>query len=111
MPWARKGRPALSATLWTPLVCLSHILNLAGRFEEAERYAQESLAVSDEQHLAEVDARRAQSLWNLGQALLGQHKRREAAETLERCARIYERLGLNWAKRAEQARKMLGPTP
>jgi tetratricopeptide (TPR) repeat protein len=104
---ARKGLPALSATLWTPLVCLSHILNLAGRFEEAERYAREALAVVDAQHLPEVDARRAQTLCNLGQALQGEKKHREATDMLDRSARIYEQLGPNWAKRAEQVRKMI----
>jgi hypothetical protein len=82
-------------------------MNLAGRFAEAEVSAREQLAVIDAHHSPEVDGRRAQTLAELGTALQGENKHREAENTLERSARIYERLGPAWVKRAGQIRKMI----
>jgi serine/threonine protein kinase len=107
MPTARVGLPPLSAILWTSLLNVSHILNLAGRFSEAETYAREGLAVLDNLHIPEVDARRGQTVFELGQALEGEKKYGEATSSLERSAGIFERLGPVWAKRAEQVRKMV----
>jgi len=86
-------------------------MNLAGRFAEAEVSAREQLAVIDAHHSPEVDGRRAQILAELGTALQGEKKHREAADTFERCARIYEQLGPAGVKRAEQIRKMMRTTP
>jgi serine/threonine protein kinase len=107
MPTARIGLPPLSAILWTSLLNVSRILNLAGRFSEAETYAREGLAVLDNMHVPEVDARRGQTVFELGQALQGEKKYREATSSLEASAGIFERLGPVWAKRAEQVRKIM----
>ena len=103
----RKVLPPLASTLWTPLNSASHVLNLAGRFADAEPLAREQLAISDNHHLLEVDARRAGTLMELGTALQGEKKYREATSTFERADRIYAQLGPVWAMRAEQVRKKL----
>jgi tetratricopeptide (TPR) repeat protein len=110
MPTARIGLPPLSAILWTSLMNVSRILNLAGRFSEAETYAREGLAVLDKLRIPEVDARRGQTVFELGQALQGE-KKYEAMSSLERSAGIFERLGPVWAKRAEQVRKTIREGP
>lgn len=43
----RRVLPPLSQILWTPLNSASHILSLAGRFNEAEPLAREQLAIVD----------------------------------------------------------------
>ena len=103
----RRALPPLSSVLWTPLASASHILGLAGRFHEAEPLAREQLAIVDHQHLPEVDARRAGTLFELGIALQGEKKFREATATLERAYSIYAQLGPVWSMRAEQVRKKL----
>ena len=103
----RKVLPPLASTLWTPLNSASHVLNLAERFADAEPLAREQLAISDNHHLLEVDARRAGTLMELGTALQGEKKYREATTTLERADRIYAQLGPVWAMRAEQVRRKL----
>ena len=107
MPVVRKSYPPLSINLWTPLISIAHIMNLAGRFVEAEASAREALALVDAEHSPEVDGRRAQTLFELGTALRREEKHREAGDTLERAAGIYDRLGPNWVQRAEQSRKMV----
>ena len=57
--------------------------------------------------MAELDARRAGSLVELGVALQGQKKVREAASVLERADRIYSALGPVWSNRALQVKKRL----
>jgi serine/threonine-protein kinase len=107
MQVVRRAVPPLSSVLWTPLASASHILSLAGRFDEAEPLAREQLAIVDHQQLPEADARRAGTLFELGIALQGEKKNREAATTFERADRIYEQLGPVWNLRAEQVRKKL----
>ena len=107
MPVVRKSYPSLSINLWTPVTCVAHIMNLAGRFGEAEGYAREALALVDAEHSPEVDGRRAQTLFELGTVLQREKKHREAADTLERAAGIYDRLGPKWVQRAGQSRKMV----
>jgi tetratricopeptide (TPR) repeat protein len=107
MQVVRKALPPLSSMLWTPLTSASHVLNLAGRFADAEPLAREQLAIVDNQRWPEVDARRAGTLMELGTALQGEKKNREATTTFERADRIYAQLGPTWAMRAEQVRKKL----
>jgi serine/threonine protein kinase len=107
MQVVRKASPPLSSVLWTPLTSASHVLNLAGRFAEAEPLAREQLAIVDHENLPEADARRAGTLMELGTALQGEKKYREATSTFERADRIYAQLGPVWALRAEQVRKKL----
>jgi serine/threonine protein kinase len=103
----RRALPPLSSVLWTPLTSASHILSLAGRFKEAEPLAREQLAIVDTHHFPEVDARRTGTLVELGIALQGEKKYREATTTFERADRIYAQLGPVWKMRAEQVRKKL----
>jgi serine/threonine protein kinase len=108
----RKNLGPLSSTLWTPLTNFSRIMNLAGRFADAERSARQEVAIIDNQQLPEADTRRAGSLFELGTALRGQNKVREGNAVLDRAARIYEQSGPLWAKRAERARQIIGgPKP
>jgi serine/threonine protein kinase len=100
----RKIYPPLSANLWQPMTGAAGVLNRAGHYQEAEAYARQLIAQCDAEHLTEADARKAESLSRLGDALLGEHRYREALETLERSARGYEQAGPIWAKRAEQIR-------
>lgn len=92
------------------MTTVAHVLDLAGRFAQGEQYARESLAVVDAAHLLEADGRRAESLLELGRALRGQSKNREAVSTLERALAVYEQLGPSRAKSAERVRKMLSET-
>jgi tetratricopeptide (TPR) repeat protein len=103
-----KAYPPLSSNLWQPTSGAASVLNHAGRYQEAEAYARELIAECDAEHLAEADARRAESLSRLGTALLGQHRKREAIEILSRSATDYEQTGPIWAKRAAQIRLMIG---
>ncbi|MGA3016212.1 MAG: tetratricopeptide repeat protein [Bryobacteraceae bacterium] len=107
MQVVRRAVPPLSSVLWTPLASASHILSLAGRFDEAEPLAREQLAIVDNHNFPEVDARRAGTLFELGIALQGEKKYRDATTTFERADRIYEQLGPVWNLRAEQVRKKL----
>lgn len=111
MQVVRRVLPPLSQILWTPLSNASHILSLAGRFNEAEPLAREELAIVDNQHLPEADARRAGTLIDLGIALQGEKQYREAKSTFERADRIYVQLGPVWALRAQQVRKRLSELP
>jgi len=97
MQVVRKALPPLSSVLWTPLTNASRILNLAGRFAEAEPLAREQLAIVDHVNFPEADARRAGTLVELGTALQGEKKYREATSTFERADRIYAQLGPVWA--------------
>jgi tetratricopeptide (TPR) repeat protein len=101
----RKSFPPLSLNLWTPLTAVAHILNLAGRFAEAETYAREDLAVVERLPAWAHDPRKAESLFELGKALRGERKYREADVALEQAAEIYDLSG-QWAKRAAEARKL-----
>lgn len=97
----------MSSVLWTPLTGVSHILNLAGRFSEAEPYAREEIAVLENALVPEADARLGQSLYQLSTALYGQHKYSEAARILARSQHSYELSGPSWARRAEELRKLM----
>ncbi len=107
MPTIRKGYPAGSGTLWASLTSLSHILNLASRFPDAEATAREELDILDHNHLPEVDQRRGASLQELGTALRGEGKRKEANAALERSAAIFEGLGPVWASRVRVIRQLI----
>ena len=101
IPAVRKGLPPLSSTLWTSVTCVSHVLNLAGRYEEAEPYAREEMAIVENQHVPAIDARRAQSMFELGRALAGERKDSEALSTLEGSLKIYRQLGPTWKSKVE----------
>src|ERR1017187_9877542 len=107
MQVVRRAVPPLSSVLWTPLASASHILSLAGRFDEAEPLAREQLAIVEHQQLPEADARRAGTLFELGMALQGEKKNREATAAFERADRIYVQLGPVWSSPAEQVLQKL----
>jgi eukaryotic-like serine/threonine-protein kinase len=90
---------------------LSHgvvILNRAQRFQEAEAPARELVPILEANHVQENDRRRGGSLLQLGTALHGQHKDREAADVLEKAVLILEPAGPRYsAKDAAQAKKLL----
>ena len=55
--------------------------------------------------------RKSQPLAELGIALRGQHRYREAAAAFQRSAAIYQSLGPAWARRTAEIRKMLAGLP
>jgi serine/threonine-protein kinase len=101
----RKAYPPLSANLWNPINNTSHTLNLAGRFKDAEPLAREELAIMNQDVYPKTDPRRGQSLFELGTALAGEKKYKEAAQVFERSALNYEGSGPTWARRAKEARE------
>ena len=111
MPAARGAYPPPSFDLCTPTFIAAHVLNQAKRFEEAEAYARESLTIANEAHLPQVNRRTAESLFELGKALQGEKKYREANSTIETSAAMYDRLGPVWAKRTEEVRKAIRQGP
>lgn len=58
---------------------LGYCLNILGRYDEGERYCRSAIA---------IDARRANAYKNLGIALYGQEKIREAAQSFVRAVRV-----------------------
>ena len=103
MPVVRNGFPAGSLRTLNALNSAAQILNMAGRFAEAESYAREALALEDKNHLAEGDGRRASSLWQLAWSLRDRHKAQEAIPLLERALGIYEH-DLKQAANADKVR-------
>lgn len=106
MPVVRNGFPAGSLRTLNALNSAAQILNMAGRFSEAESYAREALALEDRNHLAEGDGRRASSLCLLASSLRDRHKAQEAIPLLERALGIYGR-DPSQATGADKVRRML----
>jgi hypothetical protein len=79
-----------SMGFWFGASNTAFILNSAKRYKEAEAMARETFPAMDANRLPEIDGRRAESLLELGRALHGQKKDREAAEALKRSAVIYD---------------------
>ena len=79
-----------SMSYWFGVSNTAFILNSAGRYKEAESMARETSSAIEANRLPELDGRRAESLLELGKALHGQKKDREAAELLKRSAAIYD---------------------
>jgi tetratricopeptide (TPR) repeat protein len=101
------SRHPLNESRWSPLLAASHVLATAGHFEEAERYARESLQVVNATHRDEVDPGRAESLELIGTALSGEKKYGEAVPVLERARDIYAQLGPAFGKSTELVRGLL----
>jgi len=80
----------------------------AGYFDDAERYARESMDVVEQAHREEVDAWRAESLELLGVALLGKKRYPEAIPLLARAQAMYGQLGPAWTKTAGRVAMRLG---
>jgi hypothetical protein len=79
---------------WIAVDSSVHVLNQAGRYAEAESLAREMLPILEANHLPDNDGRRAESFLELGKALRGEKKNREADETLKKSAAIYDVSGM-----------------
>jgi serine/threonine protein kinase/Tfp pilus assembly protein PilF len=102
MAIVRKYFVASSMDRWFALSSSAHVLNQAKRYPEAESLAREMLPILEANHLPGNDGRRAESLFELGKALHGEKKDREAREVLKQSAAIYDACGLRvmakWAR-------------
>jgi tetratricopeptide (TPR) repeat protein/predicted Ser/Thr protein kinase len=107
MEVVRKGYLPSSMNRWFALSSSAHVLNQAKRFPEAEALAREMLPILDANHLPDNDGRRGESLFELGKALHGEKKDREAAEVLKKAAGIYDGSGPNGAAMARWVRRVL----
>jgi serine/threonine-protein kinase len=105
MEIVRRQFPPPSMDRWVALSASAHILNQAKRFKEAESLAREMQPIMDANHLPNDDPRRAESLLELGSALRGQNRNREADGVLLKSAAIYEAAGPNWSARAKSIRE------
>jgi serine/threonine-protein kinase len=79
---------------WIALDSSAHVLNQAGRYAEAESLAREMLPIVEANHLPDNDGRRPESLLELGKALRGEKRNREADEVLNRTATLYDACGM-----------------
>jgi tetratricopeptide (TPR) repeat protein len=107
MEIVRKHYLESSMDRWFALSSSSHVLNQAKRYKEAESLAREMLPILEANHLPDNDGRRGESLFELGKALHGEKKDREAMEVLRKSATIYDAAGPNWAIMARIVRKAL----
>jgi tetratricopeptide (TPR) repeat protein len=102
MEIVRKRYLPSSMNLWFALNSSAHVLNKAKRYAEAESLARELLPIFELNHVPDNDGRRAESLSELGEALVGEKKNREAAEVLNRSVAIYNASGSKFmAERVE----------
>jgi len=107
MEIVRKHYPGSSMDRWFALSSSAHVLNQAKRYKEAESLAREMLPILEANHLPENDGRRGESLFELGKALHGQKKDREAREVLNQSATIYDGAGPYSAVMARLVRREL----
>jgi tetratricopeptide (TPR) repeat protein len=96
-----------SMELWFALSSSAHVLNQAARYEEAELLAREMLPILETNRLPDNDGRRGESMFELGKALHGEKKDREAAEVLKKSAAIYDASGPNGVVMAKWVREVL----
>jgi serine/threonine protein kinase len=94
MPLIEKGFPAQSAEIWHDGMSASRVMRLAGRLDQAERYARESLNAS--RTWADSDARVADAWETLADVLLAEKKRADALTALDRAQTIYRKAGPAW---------------
>jgi hypothetical protein len=99
---APKHFPPSSMNYWFAVCNTAFILNSAKRYKEAESMARETSAAIEAHRLPEIDGRRAEALLELGKALHGQKRDREAAPMLKKSEMIYDTshhpAGGNWAR-------------
>lgn len=108
MPVIERGIPSPSMNLWHAARNASGVMRLAGQYEEAERYARESLMVAQAAHLAEGDPRPGTSWEALGRALYQEKKYAEAIPALEKAEAVYRHAGAAWAAKAGEIHKLAG---
>ncbi|MGA3019378.1 MAG: serine/threonine-protein kinase [Bryobacteraceae bacterium] len=107
MPLIEKRIPSPSLDLWHAARNASNVMRLAGDYQEAERYARESLMVVEAAHLAEGDPRAGNSWEALGLALYEEKKYAEAIPALEKAVAAYSHAGPTWAARVTEIRQLL----
>lgn len=107
MEIVRRHYAESSMDRWFALSSSAHVLNQALRYQEAESLAREMLPILETNHLPDNDGRRGESLFELGKALHGEKKDREATEVLKKSATIYEAAGPNSAIMASLVRRLL----
>ena len=98
-----KTIPSPSLNLWYAARNASNVMRLAGQYAEAERYARESVAVAEANHLE--DSRAANSWESLGRALHEEKKYAEAGLALKKAQAIYGKGGASsdWKVKELQA--------
>ena len=101
MPEIRKNY-AVGSTLARFLEGAAHIFNKAGLFEPAEHNAREAFVAFHHGQLPEMHPLAAACLEDLGEALAGLKRYREAVPALEKAVEIYRRLGPAYAKTADR---------
>ncbi|MDP8979331.1 MAG: protein kinase [Acidobacteriota bacterium] len=85
----------------------ARVLNKAGRFEEAAQYARHSLDALHEDQIPELHPVSAEAMEDLGTALRGLKRKREAIPALEKALDVYRQLGPAYAKTADRVQKIL----
>jgi serine/threonine-protein kinase len=89
------------------LQAAARVYNQAGLFKPAEQYSQEALDAFKHSQLPEVHPMRAACLEDLGEALTGLKRYREATPALEKAVEIYRRLGPAYAGTADRVQLVL----
>jgi hypothetical protein len=92
---------------WFALSSSAHVMNKAKRYRDAESLAREMWPVLEANRLPANDGRRAESLLELGKALHGQRKNRDALDVLKRTAAIYDASGPIGEAMAKKVRALL----
>ena len=90
MKSVRKHFLQSSMSFWFGASNTAFLLNSGKRYKEAESMARETFPAIEANRLPEIDGRRAESLLELGKALHGQKRDREAVPLLKRSAAIYD---------------------
>jgi eukaryotic-like serine/threonine-protein kinase len=85
----------------------AHVFNRAGRFEEAAQYAREALDGVHQGQLPEIHPLTAACIEDLGEALAGMKRYREAIPDLEKALEIDRQLGPAYAKTADRVQAVL----
>lgn len=96
---------APSLNLWYAARNASNVMRLAGQYDEAERYARESLEVAHAAHLTDLDLRTANSWEALGRALAAEKKLGEAVGALEKAEAAYRQAG--WTPKADELHRLM----
>jgi serine/threonine protein kinase len=106
MPEIRKNY-AVGSTLARYLEGAAHVFKNAGLFEPAEHDAREAFDAFHHGQLPEIHPLAAACLEDLGGALAGLKRHREAIPALEKAVEIYHRLGPAYAKTAGRVQVVL----
>ena len=92
-----KTSPGPSMNLWYAELNTATVMRMAGRYQDAERLARESLRIAQTEHLRDIDGGLANSWQELGTALCMQKKYGEGIPALGQTQAIYEKCGASFA--------------